>query len=244
MSKKFTHSQILRQCAAPNCGPSVIVGRGLCMKHYHEFRFSGELENYAVKRPPPGEFLTVKKCGKCKLVLPIESFSLNGTEKYPSRRHSICNECKYPVTKSQLKRRLLTSRGRATDLLKNAQGRAASKGLICTLTEEWIEEKLLAGCEMTGFPFDLEGGKSIGRFNPYGPSIDRIIAGSNYTPENCRMVIMAINVAMNAWGEEFYRKIARAHFKHRRIKMNAKNNEPISHELFAEKIDASIERKH
>lgn len=237
------HSSLLRQCAALGCGPSVIVGRGLCMKHYHEFRNAGELENYAVKRLAPGEMRKTKICNKCKIEKPIDLFSFNGTEKYPCRRYSICNDCKQANTKAQTKRRLSTSRGRSTDLLTNARVRAESKGLICTLTEEWVEEKLLAGCELTGFPFDLEGGKSIGRFNPFGPSIDRIVAGSNYTPENCRMVIMAINVAMNAWGEELYRKIARAHFKHRREK-NRKinvNENGINYELLSENY---LNRKH
>ena len=241
------HSSILRQCAAPGCVPSVIVGRGLCMKHYHLFRFSGQLENYPLgKKQSPGIVLTKKTCNKCNIEKPIESFSLNGTEQYPSRRNSICNACKYPSTKRQGLRRLNTTAGRSTDLLMNAKVRAANKGLICTLTATWVEEKLIAGCEMTGLPFDLETGKSIGRFNPYGPSIDRIVPGSNYTPENCRMVIMAINVAMNAWGEEFYRKIATAHFKHRRTKNKErkKKSHQSTYELLLDNPPSTVARKH
>jgi hypothetical protein len=209
---------MLRPCASPNCGMQVIVGRGLCMRHYQQFRNSRELDNFPVKAQVPHVIVTAKTCTKCNRELKIELFSLNATEKFPSRRKSICKECETPVKSARKKFRQSTTIGRATDLLANAKIRSVSKGLICTLTDEWIIEKLAGGCELTGFPFDLETGRSVGRFNPYGPSIDRIVAGSNYTPDNCRMVIMAINVGMNAWGEELYAKIAKAYFRHSKEK--------------------------
>lgn len=237
----------LGTCIATGCeGAKGIIGRGLCSVHYQRARLDGTLDNYPLSTPPPGIVLHSKVCGKCKRELSIDCFSLNATERYPSRRKSICKECVSPISKARTKVRLGTFAGRATDLLANAKMRSAAKGLICTLDAKWIKDKLADGCELTGFPFDLETGRSIGRFNPYSPSIDRIIPGGNYTPENCRMVIMAINVAMNAWGEELYRKIARTHFKHRRDKKEKQDTRFIeTHNLLLEDSSiASIMRKH
>ncbi len=240
------HSKFLRPCAAPNCGPAILVGRGLCNKHYLHFRAAGTLDDFALNALPPGIVLTIKKCGKCKRELPIDRFGLNGTERYQARRQSICKECRAPNNRVLKNRHRTSPKGRGTDLLTNARVRAASKGLIFTLDEEWIRTKLAAGCELTGLPFDLESGRSIGICNPYAPSIDRIIAGSHYTPENCRMVIAAINFGMNAWGEEIYRKVAKAHFKHRReqIKKREVHVSDSTYDLLLEHTQPVLVRRH
>ena len=44
----------------------------------------------------------------------------------------------------------------------------------------------------------------------YAPSLDRIDPEGLYTADNCRLVMVAVNFALNAWGEEVYLRLARA----------------------------------
>ncbi len=42
---------------------------------------------------------------------------------------------------------------------------------------------------------------------PFAPSIDRIDSAQGYSRENCRVVCVATNYAMNVWGEEVFRSL-------------------------------------
>lgn len=65
-------------------------------------------------------------------------------------------------------------------------------------------------CEVTGITFVC--GQSLnGRPHPFSPSIDRIDSSDGYHLANCRIVCYAVNMAMNAWGEEVLRKIGMAY---------------------------------
>jgi hypothetical protein len=92
-----------------------------------------------------------------------------------------------------------TVRGRADSLLQQAKRRAAEKNWSFDLTVEWIEERIKRGCELSGLEFDLRNGQGKGRL-PRAPSIDRIDSDKGYTQGNCRVVCLAINVALNHWG--------------------------------------------
>lgn len=89
----------------------------------------------------------------------------------------------------------------ASYLLRKAKDRANKKGLECTLTKEWIETRLPAGCEVTGLPFVYAMG-SAKRHNPWSPSIDRKNSNEGYTPDNCRLVVWMYNVAKSTWTDE------------------------------------------
>jgi hypothetical protein len=65
-------------------------------------------------------------------------------------------------------------------------------------------------CAVTRLPFSEEKiglGKAKRAF---APSIDKIDPAGFYTVENCRLVMVAINFAINAWGLEVYLRLAEA----------------------------------
>ena len=68
---------------------------------------------------------------------------------------------------------------------------------------QWIEQKLLKGtCEFTNllFDFSFTGDK---KQNAYALSLDRIDSSNkNYTPENTRVVLCAVNLALNQFDEQ------------------------------------------
>jgi len=125
------------------------------------------------------------------------------------------NECK-----SQKQRRYENSRkydatpkGRASKLLRCARYRAKKQGIQCTLTKEWVLEKLNAGrCEVTNIEFKIKegnGGKQNSE-NPWSPSIDRIDPNGEYTPENSRLTVWIYNQARGSFDDDALLKMSRA----------------------------------
>ena len=55
-------------------------------------------------------------------------------------------------------------------------------------------------CEVSGIAFE----RQFGNHHPLQPSIDRIEASESYTAANCRIVCLAVNYCMNAWGEKAF----------------------------------------
>jgi hypothetical protein len=99
---------------------------------------------------------------------------------------------------------------RAGTLLSAAQYRAGEKGIPCTITKDWITAKIKAGrCEATGVKFVVktyEAGAVGKKINPNAPSLDQIIPGKGYTPENTQVVTDQYNKMKNdRTTEETYR---------------------------------------
>lgn len=69
------------------------------------------------------------------------------------------------------------------------------------LSKEWIARRVLAGkCELTGVPFVLE------RKSPYVPSLDRIDSSKFYTSDNCRVILLILNLAKRDWPEGLFQE--------------------------------------
>jgi hypothetical protein len=229
------------ECAAPNCnGIKVLIARSLCNTHYQRYMKYGGFERIhpALGRPvSPGH----RYCPQCKQEHPLSVFrSKSGYYckdceiKYYKKRSaekklrgecSACGEQSLPgLTQCyNCKRRVgaYVSRfeSRAKRMLDSIQRRSLDQGVICTLDLEWILTRIKGKCELTGLPFDLEWKRRVfkQRFNPFSPSVDRIVFG-DYSPDNCRMVLTAINIGINHWGEGIYRRIAQAYLSYRRTK--------------------------
>jgi hypothetical protein len=96
-------------------------------------------------------------------------------------------------------------------ILETSRTRARLRGLEHTLTLASIEamaDRSRGYCELTGIPFSDNGGK--GGASPWQASLDRKEPAKGYTPENCRLVCYAVNLALNEWGEDVLMIIARA----------------------------------
>lgn len=71
------------------------------------------------------------------------------------------------------------------------------------------EQKWL--CAVTGIAFDLSYEQAANfTYNPFGMSADRIKCSMGYEPKNVRLVLTAVNFALNDWGDEIFLRIARA----------------------------------
>ena len=65
-------------------------------------------------------------------------------------------------------------------------------------------------CAVTGLPFSLEKVGSGAAKKVFAPSLDRIQAGGCYSRENCRLVMVGVNFAINSWGLDTYLRLAEA----------------------------------
>jgi hypothetical protein len=104
-----------------------------------------------------------------------------------------------------------THDGRCATLLGSCRRRVKLSKSVMTLTKEWVMEKLEKGvCEITNAPFSYTKRKEHTR-SPFAPSIDRIDSRNpNYTPDNCRLVLWAVNNTFAEYGEEIMLPILRA----------------------------------
>lgn len=97
--------------------------------------------------------------------------------------------------------------------IKNVQHRSRARSFECTLTIRQLREIMLrcrGRCEVTGLRFITEPSAGL-RSRPFFHSLDRIDASKGYTVDNLRMVCVATNYAMNAWGEQVFAEIARGY---------------------------------
>jgi hypothetical protein len=104
------------------------------------------------------------------------------------------------------------------DLLRNARKNAKARDLEITLTLDDLKDlaELSQGrCMLTGIPFEhgAEGRlkeSTTRRKRVWAPSLDRIDSAAGYVPGNVRLVCMAVNAALQEFGDAVLMRIASA----------------------------------
>lgn len=96
--------------------------------------------------------------------------------------------------------------------MEGARQRAAKRAIPFELTRAYLLDLLEAGggrCALSGKAFDpLYDPTARHAHNPYGISIDRIEGPIGYVPGNVRLILTALNFAINQWGLDAYLDIA------------------------------------
>ncbi len=94
--------------------------------------------------------------------------------------------------------------------LTRTQRNAAKRGIQFALSWDdtvamWHRSR--GRCEVSGIPFALVDQRGF-KNRPFAISIDRVDNSKGYMAENCRLVCVAVNLAMNEWGVEILLQIA------------------------------------
>lgn len=98
----------------------------------------------------------------------------------------------------------------ASYIFHRSKSRAKLKGIEFSLSVDWVLAKLELGkCEVTGLPYSSDLGTAA-EPNPWSPTLDRKDCKLGYTPENCRLVVWAFNVAKNSWSDDVVMRLAKA----------------------------------
>ena len=146
------------------------------------------------------------KCGKDKHLF---SLLVNGLERVRSR----CMPChaarsyasrlkKKAEHVGKARQRLVEStERRAYVVWRRAKDRAKKRGLVFTITKDYVVSCLTLGaCSVTGLQFDMTFDDT--KMNPRAPSLDRIDPALGYTVENTRMVCWIFNRAKGDGSDE------------------------------------------
>ena len=148
----------------------------------------------------------------------------NETE-FTAKSFRSCKECtkKYnenyrrnnlDITREKERAYSFTLRGRCRVLYKRAKIRSKNKKLDFDLSLDFIEamwHKQNGKCALTGINFILDENEQNYTSHPFTPSIDRINSNKGYTKDNVRLVCVAVNYALNEFGESIFRQICEAY---------------------------------
>jgi len=122
--------------------------------------------------------------------------------------------------KETVKQYINTPKGRMVKLMKMAHSRALKYGHEFDLDSDFLMslwEKQNGRCDLTNISFEFINTTPY-EANPWAPSIDRINSFKGYTKDNIRLVCVAVNYALNEYGEETFKKICEAYLNNKKSK--------------------------
>lgn len=146
----------------------------------------------------------------------LEYFKYKGKEAYQKKLNTVENYNKFRY--SQKKEEYLTRKfnyertlnGKLKNLLYSARDRAKKYNLEFNIDLEYLVElynKNKGCCSLTNIEFDVSKNDERyknSHFYPTSISLDKINSSEGYTKDNVRLVITAINLALNEFGTEFF----------------------------------------
>lgn len=103
----------------------------------------------------------------------------------------------------------------ASRLARSVNSRARHQYKVeSEITTQWVMDRIKeqdGRCAVSGIPFSYARGLSTkDRRNPHAPSVDRINSSLGYAKRNCRLVILAVNIALNLWGDDLFYEVCEA----------------------------------
>lgn len=143
-----------------------------------------------------------KECSKCRESKPVTDFSPMASCK--GGRRGTCKACATKFTKSWQRQRASTLLGKMKQVIVACRWRAKEQGVDFDLTAEFLAELYAmqdGKCAMSGLPFRLEVSAHF-RYQPYYPSLDRVVPADGYQRHNVRFVLLSLNIAKNEWQME------------------------------------------
>jgi hypothetical protein len=102
--------------------------------------------------------------------------------------------------------------------------------MLFTLPPEYtinLDRDQCGRCAVTGLQFNLQRFADALVKHPFAPSVDRRLSSGGYTPDNVRLVCVAVNFGMGQWGEEVFLTLARAAVDRERQRLSEPENDPI-----------------
>jgi len=202
------------------------------MKKCWKCEIEKELDDfYKDSRQKDGKQKACKECQKKRNIEYNKShqqyFKLKGKEKYQQDKDSDpeFNKKRYQSKKQNFldrRRRYSASiQGKLKQLLSSARGRAKAKQADFDIDIEFMYElfnKNNGRCALTNIEFTYTAGTGEGanrNYHPFNPSLDKIDPNGSYTRDNVRIVLVAVNIALNAFGEDVLEKISTEFLKKR-----------------------------
>jgi hypothetical protein len=98
--------------------------------------------------------------------------------------------------------------GTITALLHNAVKHSKERNLAITIDKDYVRNLLQTHktCAVTNIPFDFST-NHYRTANPFRPSLDRINSNKGYEPDNVRLVCVAVNYALNEFGDNVFHSL-------------------------------------
>lgn len=140
-----------------------------------------------------------------------EYFKIKGAERYIKclEDDPNFNKKRYEADKDGFITRVAkyrkTIEGTLKGLLNSAKVRSIKKNVAFDINFEFIKEMYKnqnGKCALTNISFTCEPNEIKGRYNKHNISLDRIKSNLGYTKNNVRLVLVCVNLALNAFGDE------------------------------------------
>ncbi len=158
----------------------------------------------------------MKICNVCKKKLPLSAFHKRSQNKGGVRYSCIdcvkkeskktCPDCKimhYGENRKTTRcKKCYPLYKKSIQLYGSIKVRSKKNNLEFDLTKDWLLNRILNPCPMTGITYVLSKGLGSNVRLPYAPSIDRIDPSRGYTKENCRMVCWWYNITKYTYTDE------------------------------------------